>query len=386
MPTVPPNETMSLIVKGTAYSGWKEIRVSRGIDRMATDFDIALSVTWGAANLPWKISKFDPCAIKIGNDLILTGYVDDVEPEFDAHHDGLRIKGRSQTEDIIDCTPDLPSGQFSGYTLDQIARAIAAPFYAPGFAAVVVQAPMGDPFPDATIERHETGFEFLERSARLRSVLLCDDPQGRLVLTQAGATRATDALVEGGNIFKAKAILNGAKQFNVYKVKTQTGESQGGDGWGGLGGEGSPTNPVQTQVVTTTAGVAYDTSVPRYRPHTIIGESALSAADAQKRADWQARFNAARATKAIITVKGWRQSDGTLWTCNTITPLRSPRLGVDRELLIARVTYRLDDKDGRLTEMIVGPVEGFTPDPGQVHVKKNKAKGGGVPAWNGFGG
>jgi len=99
----------------------------------------------------------------------------------------------SKTEDIVDCSPDIKGGQFACYKPVTIARAIANLFK----IDVVVRTDVGEPFPDATIERHETGFAFRERLARLRSVLTADDEQGRLVLTKAGSDRAHDAVFQG---------------------------------------------------------------------------------------------------------------------------------------------------------------------------------------------
>jgi hypothetical protein len=42
---------------------------------------------------------------------------------------------------------------------------------------VVVVVDVGDPFPDPTLEHHETGFAFLERACRLRSIRATDDEQ-----------------------------------------------------------------------------------------------------------------------------------------------------------------------------------------------------------------
>jgi prophage tail gpP-like protein len=78
---------------------------------------------------------------------------------------------------------------------------------------VVVRTDVGEPFPDATIERHETGFAFLERLCRLRPVLATDDEQGRLVLTRAGSDRAHDALLQGpgGNVQWASVVIHRVK-------------------------------------------------------------------------------------------------------------------------------------------------------------------------------
>ena len=403
MPAVDPN-IPQLRVGGRIYTDFLDLEVSREVDRMSSRFVVHVAERWtDGAKDPWQIRRFDPFTLSFGNDLVLTGYVDAYRPEFDRASHNVEIVGRSKTQDIIDCTPDLPGGQFAGYKLDAIARAIAAPFG----IGVIVQADVGDAFPDATIYRHEKGFEFLERLARLRSVLLADDEQGRLVLTTAGSTRATDKLEQGKNIERASGELNGANMFSEYRVKTQAGVGTALPDVKSIATYSStepmpPTDTVasqastdatdadavdvpQTQAVTVTSGIAYDHSVPRFRPHVIIAESALSADLAQKRAEWQAKYNNARGTQITIEVAGWRQSDGSLWKTNTLATVTSKFLQVDAELLIAGVTYSLraggGSGGGRRTRLRLGPVGGYQPDPGQVKAKKGGK--GSAPDWNG---
>ena len=118
------DEIFTLTVDGRRYERWEEVRVTREIDRMCTDFNIAVSERFlaGAADLP--LAPFMPCTVAIGGDVVLTGYVDNYLPEVEADRHTVRITGRSKTEDIIDCTPDIQGGQFAGYKLDAIARAI----------------------------------------------------------------------------------------------------------------------------------------------------------------------------------------------------------------------------------------------------------------------
>ena len=371
--------------------------VPRGAQHPKT---IAVAERWSGQSDPWQIKPFSDCEVLIGGELVLTGYVDGYVPSYDARGHGVRIAGRSKTEDVIDCTPDLPGGQFSGYTLDRIARAIATPFG----VDVVVKADVGAPFPDATIERHETGFQFLERLARLRSILLTDDERGRLVLTTAGADRADDALVQGKNILRADGRLDTAQRFSEYRVKTQVGvqvnpfqglnqinrpvpptankpDTDGGETYAEYIAryheEADDHEPPQTQATTVTQGIAYDRGVPRYRPHTIIAESGLDAAGAQKRADWQARHNAGRAMQVNVEVRGFHQSTGKLWRPNETTTVTSRWLQIDQPLLIAAVSFEKDGGRGNLTRLTLGPVEAYQPDPGQVRVRKPTGGGGG---------
>jgi prophage tail gpP-like protein len=342
----------TLTINGTIYSGWTSLRVSRGIDRMAADFDIAVTERWAGAAQAWQIAPFDACTIHIGGDLVLTGFVDSYLPGFDkaAHH--VRVAGRSKTCDLIDCTPEIAGGQFTDNPVDAIARAVCQPFG----IGVTVQAALPSPLFDSTYEPGETAFHFLERLCRLSRILLCDDASGNLVLTTAGAARAAGTLAEGQNILAARAVLSAAHRFSKYIVLGQA----------GLGFN-------DTDVENEVKGVATDTgpgSCPpgRYRPHATIAESALLDAEAQERAQWQAVAAAAHGTQAEITVEGWRQPNGNLWTINQRIPVKSPRLKLARQLLIAGVTFTLRPDDGPRTELTLGPVEAYTPDPGEVRL------------------
>jgi prophage tail gpP-like protein len=404
-------ETFTLTVNGRRYERWEEIRVTREIDRMCTDFNIAVSERFLAGAADFPLAPFMPCTVAIGGDVVLTGYIDNYLPEVEADRHTVRITGRSKTEDIIDCTPDIQGGQFAGYKLDAIARAIGQSVGKPYPIDVVVEVDVGDSFPDATIERHETGFAFLERLCRLRSVLATDDEQGRLVLTRAGGKRTTDMLLQGpgGNVQWAAGVFSGARRFSHYKVRAQQtvhGSTSPSQSWqdvqSGFAGAASAdeggeddfaeegdavATDAQVPVLTEVEGTATDPGVPRYRPHVMMGESARDGPGAMRRAVWQAKYNAARGTQARIIVSGWRQSDGSLWRINHLVPVRIPFLSLEMELLIAGVTYGLDGNRGRHTELTVGPVDGYQPDPGQVrqHRQKNRHKGGGGVMWDGVG-
>jgi prophage tail gpP-like protein len=290
-------------VNGQRYERWEEIRVTREIDRMCTNFDIAVSERFLAGTADFPLAPFMPCTVAIGGDVVLTGYIDNYLPEVEADRHAVRITGRSKTEDIINCTPDIQGGQFAGYKLDAIAHAIGQSVGKPYPIDVAVEVDVGDPFPDATIERHETGFAFLERLCRLRSILATDDEQGRLVLTRAGAKRATDALLQGpgGNVQWAAGVFSGARRFSHYKVKAQQtvhGSTSPSQSWRGVqpsddqairpvnaasaawavertkgaedefAEEGAPVaTDAQVPVLTEVEGAATDPRVPRYRPH-----------------------------------------------------------------------------------------------------------------------
>ena len=375
----------TLTISGITCSGWTSLSVRRRIDHISTLFNIALSQQAGSPQFPSQIQPFSPCVLKLGNDVVLTGYIDEFSTELSGTSHTVSISGRSKTADLIDCAPDITSGQYKGYTLEQIARAVCG-LYGIG---VIVQTPADQVFIDATLNRGETGLAFLERQARSSSVLLTDDPTGSLVLTTAGTTRAAGRLMQGGNVQRGSVKLDVKKRFSTYIVKGQRaiGSANTYSGLSGFGkADAAPAPAVVAPVVTNLRAVANDTGVPRYRPTISMAEMQLDQAGMQARANWERNYAFGRATEAVFTVAGWRQPDGTLWQINQLVSVTAPSLQIDQDLLIAGVTFSLDNNGGCLTTLQVGPVEGYTPSPGQVklHTRRGK-KGTTLPAMDGFG-
>ncbi|MBU6246471.1 MAG: hypothetical protein KGN77_01845 [Xanthomonadaceae bacterium] len=377
---------MELVIGGQRFTGWERGSVKRGIERAASSFAFTVSERWGEADAVAAIAPFDTAVVTLGGAPILTGYVDGYHSSLATGQHVVTISGRSRTEDVVDCTPDLAGGQFNGYTLDAIARTIGALFG----VGVVVQAPMGDAFPQVAMQPHETGFRFLERLARLRGVLLTDDGNGNLVLTTASAATATDTLEEGRNVQRGSVSLSSRGRFSLWRVKTQTPAITAPASVGVL--TSLPANPTAADRVANSTsslatapqtannpavlGEAMDAGVPRYRPHVVAAESGLTQAQAAERAAWEARHAAGRSTSVEVEVMGWHQRDGSLWQPNMLVSVQIPTLHLELSLLIAECEWAMAPGTGRTTRMKLGPVDGFSADPGQVRVRRNRAKGG----------
>ena len=375
-------DLLTLTINGRDYSGWTGARVSRGIDRLATDFVVDTTQRWTGQNVPWRIDVFDACVVAIDGVPLLTGYVEEVAPRISEGQHGVQIAGRSKVADLIDCRPDIAGGQFTGYSLAAIARAVAALF---GVGVIDQSNGLADnQFSDVTIQRGETAFLFLERLGRLSGVLLSDDVSGNLVLTTAGSSHAAGALEEGKNILTASARLNGRRRFSTYIVKGQT-----PIGGGNAGIVNSPSGAVNQSAPTVQVNVtarATDAGVPRFRPYVYLAESALQGAAMQVRANWLAQMSWGRATEAEVSLAGWRQPNGQLWTPNEIISTTLPTLGVTQDLLIAQVTFVLSETGGRQTMLRLAPVAAYTPDPGAVKLHRRKKGAGGSRDWAGAGG
>jgi len=375
----------SLLVGGEEYSGWKTLRVTRGLERCVSDFEVTVSERWGVDEEIWQILPGEALEIKFEDETVLTGYVDAYRPSYDAGSHDVRLSGRSKTCDFVDSSVLVDGGQFTGMTVGEIATELAKPFN----LEVVVETD-GPPEPEVQVQQGETCFALVERLSRLQELLVTDDAAGRLVLCRAGSGQAT-ALRHGRNIKSASADLDNSQRFSEYIVKAQRpGNNKRAADDAVSGGDSIPWEPTLQQLrnipnicdryrqrmallrrsggktnpkaLTQIGAAVRDEGVTRYRPHLIVAEAQADDAHAQKRAEWEMRRRLARAIRATIQVNGWRQQDGRLWTTNEMVEVSAPWLALDHELIIAQVQYSFDD-GGEMTGLELTLPDAFLPEP-----------------------
>ncbi|WP_426812579.1 phage baseplate assembly protein [Klebsiella sp. WOUb02] len=65
------------------------------------------------------------CTVSIGSDRVMTGYIDDFIPSYDAENVSLRVMGRDKTGELVDGFVVDKSGQWKGLKLEQLAATIS---------------------------------------------------------------------------------------------------------------------------------------------------------------------------------------------------------------------------------------------------------------------
>lgn len=347
-----------LTVNGNDYGGWKSVRISLGMEQVAGTFDLSVSERWPGQPEAWPIMPGDECRVSIATDqktVVITGYVDDVNISYDAGSHTIQVTGRDKTGDLVDCSAIHKTGQWSGSALEQIAADICRPF---GIAAKRT-ANTGARFGKFALQEAETAWEALERAAKMRGVLMMSDGQGSLVITRAGTNRIGTALVKGENILAASGQFSHKDRYSKYIIK---GQSPG-------------TDFSSAEHNTATKATATDDALEkrkRYRPLIVIAEQGDGSTYAD-RAKWERNVRAGRASRVTYTVAGWTHAEG-LWLPNNLVAVQDDLVGISRDLIIAAVTYSLEEGSGSRTELQLCRPEAFDlvsmPD---KHKKKEKA-------------
>jgi len=325
-------DVIKLRVGGAEYGGWKTARVTVGIEALSGSFSLGVSERWGGQDQPWPINEGDACTVVLNGEPVLTGYLDAREPSFE----GVTVEGRDRAGDLVDSSAVSDHWEFKGYTIEQIARKICAPFG----ISVAMQAGLVLTAPKKfSVDPGDTAANALENVCRLAGLLAVSDGCGGIRLTRASSERCVVDLMQGNNILPgARARFDMAGRFRTYRV---LGQHRGSDNLSGAN-------------AAAVKGEATDLAVTRpERVLVIRPEGNVTAAQAKQRAEWEAITRAARGDTLSIPVQGWTQGDKarTRWTPNKLVRVRASRLGVpDADMLITQVVYSVDRNGGTRVE------------------------------------
>lgn len=325
---------LELKVGSRRYGGWKQMRVQRGLRRFADTFDLNLTERWTRENQRRPIKEDDPCQILIDGELVITGYVDDVNSDYDANTHNVNVTGRSRLGDLVDCGASHKQWSVP-VKLERLAADLCKPFG----INVVAEVGTGEPLQKPEIELGETPYEFLLRMASYRGVLLTSNKQGDLVITRAGKARTGTALVLGENILRAGARKSKRERFHTYNV---------------IGQHGGYSDESFGEDVAHITGLSIDKAMRQGRT-TYIDHDNLTRHDAKCLAEYERNVRYGESQAITYTVNGWRHKDG-LWLPNRMVNVVDPYNEINEERLIAHVTYIMGD-EGELCELEVMPRE-----------------------------
>jgi prophage tail gpP-like protein len=334
-------------------SGWTAVRVTRGIERLPADFDIAMTERFPGEVSAVSVNSGDPCRVLLGSDLVMTGYIDHYVPSIDARAHTIRVSGRGKCADLVDCSAEWFSNQISASSILVIARLLAKPY------GITVSAltDVGKPVPQINFLWGETAYSIIDRVARYRAMLAYDAADGNLVLSRAGSASHASGFEQGKNVQRAYIDYAMDQRYSDYVVRSLA-ISTNSDVQG--------PSDVKEHLI--------DPAVKRHRLIDIVAEAGDTADFdiAKQRGLWELARRAGRTFNLHLTTDSWRDGAGKLWTPNQLVSLDLPALKVPKgaKWLISEVTFRRDAA-GTTAELAIMPSDAFQPEPFQLLVGTN---------------
>ena len=340
-------DELALIIGGRSWAGWQRVSVTRSMDTVPAAFAVQVTERY-PRTADIAVVPGDACQVKIGGDLVITGYIDQYTSQISAGDHTVRIAGRSKSADLVDCaafvgSPDAPSFQIKGGTALSIAQQIAKPY---NVEISSVSGPGAD-IPQFNVALGETAYEVIDRITRYSKLVIYDMPDGSLVMAQAGSEKMASGFAQGENVEQAVVTFSMDQRFSEYYGHLLS-----------TGVFGDDTGSAATRV----GQVVRDDGVKRLRRRYIISEqSHLGKFLAHDRAVWERNRRYGRSQAVQITADAWRDARRQLWAPNHLAPIRIPALKLpDASWLVASVQY-LRDENGQHAKVSNDAGRGFQP-------------------------
>ncbi len=363
---------VSIRVGGKIYGGWKSVKISISMNQITRAFGLSVTDKF-PGNLDFhRLRNGDLVQLYIGEDLVCTGYIDEVKVNYNGKQITVDVQGKSKTVDLVECCPVAKYGvgakqeenawkgvvigkdgqkkevppsaiqttSWKNLKTSEIMASLAAPY---GIAVHSI-GEVGNKLANHTVVPGETVSESINRLITKDNLVVMDDEAGDLVIVEPGdAGDCTDALELGKNILSGDAKFNASKLFSRYVVL----------------GQHSGTDTDFGRSASEDKGVVDSAFVTRPRLKVIKDQGQSGKKTCGERADFERRYQEALYHSATYTVQGWRQSDGSLWKVNSMVNVVDKLLGIKDSLLISSLSFSLTNQ-GSTTSLTVVGRDGYT--------------------------
>lgn len=366
MATTP--DDLAIHINGHIVTGWTGAKFTCGIERFPRAFSV--SITERLDQNYKALAIFEegmPITVHLGDDKVMTGYIDVVNAAISAQEHTVSISGRSMCEDLVDCSADIAGMSIGNYFNTTPASVIATRLAAPyGIKVQAGENSKTSKLP-LNINLGETVYQIIERIARYSGFLVYDNEDGDLILSEpASEPKAQIVLKQGVNIKHANTEFNLSERFGSYEFYSHSAQTlldtTSAINHGQYGPDNSASHGYSNDAVFDKYKTPY--GAPRVRKLIQIADLPLSGAvTAQTRANWELNRRAGRSQRIEITKQGWRDDNGKLFRPNSLVDFHTPSIRLSNKTwLIADLIFE-KGLAGTTTQLVLMPKEAFEIEP-----------------------
>lgn len=335
--------SLSIQKNGENYTNFKNAMCSISMENVCGQFSFA-STPDENGSFPIKID--DSVNVFADGIKVMTGYVEALDGSDDKESNDISLSGRGKLCDLVDSSLRDPI-EFSGRV--SLADIIAIVLADIGLDIDVIEEDVTlppEPFEDWEIESPEigqSGFDFIEKLARKKQVLLASDKDGNLILTRASniifpAHLKKKKNGQDNNILSSSLTLDHSKVFNQIFIASQ------------LNPINQEANVRPKDLVSIVSSPAVNSKIRTSRQLVINSEESIDGFTANQRAIWEANIRRARSLSYIVIVQG-HSVNGQLWIPNIIISVDDDFRGVHGNMRIKAVTYLSNLEEGNTTRL-----------------------------------
>ncbi len=318
-------EIVTVETDGQTFTAFERVQARASFKEAARSFRLEAAAENGGQVLAGQFRAGAQVTIRANGDLLLIGYVDQYQPCLGAKKAEVTISGRSKSGDLVDCSAVHDSGSFEQKTALDIGNAVAS-----GIGATFETDQQLDPV-DYQVTPGESVFRAVEKIARTQGLTITGTPEGNAKITKAGSKRHAAGIFEGINLLSGEADHNWSNRHSKYIVR---GQRPKGHGVAALEIE----------------AIAKDAGVNRNRTVIVVQDEDTSKDKARSRAKNRRDRAAGNSLTATISVQGFRDDAGQLWTPGYLIWVESPFLNIAQDMILDAVDWT-QDSDGSIAKL-----------------------------------
>ena len=287
-------DKITLEVNGEKLDGFQDASVSRSIETLSGLFTFSTTIRETDDRvLQNKLKVQDSVRVFVGDDLVLTGRIEDLTVSYDAGSHNIRVSGRDKTADLIDSS--ILQQSYSQRDFLKLTRKVLDDN---GYSDIKITDNSNSDLTlpninTITIKEGESIFQFIDRYAKYLRIFVNSDNEGNLVLATEGSRSNGGALISiknglNNNILNASLNTISNQRFNIIEAKAQ------GD------------NDSFGEISVDQNGLFSDSEVVSPRRKIISIPDVNTASDLQKIAEWESTVRRARGRRYNCKVVGYK--------------------------------------------------------------------------------
>jgi len=328
---------IELIINGKLYTQFEEISIIKALDTLGGGFEVIVA---SEDLLSFPIKLYQSAIIIVDGKPIINGYINIIDTGYDPHTHTIRIVGNDNAIDIAQS--DVRSNtQYSGVlTFGLFCQKVLSDNAI--FDVNVVDLSFGVVFSAEEEMSAETGtniFEFLDKYARKKGVILNSDGNGNLIVYRNTGFSVGSILVnkKGSNsnhyILSSNGGYDMTSRYSRIIVKSQGGD----DGLYGLA-QNNGNEDIQAEL--------QDGEVLKFRTKVIISETATDLKGCREQATWEINKRRADSISYSATVQGFKAPNGIVFEAGQLVTIDDDFADIQSMMLLNSVNYKQSQPDG----------------------------------------
>lgn len=343
MPTPNNNEVVSLLINGQAHDQWQSYDLESDLMTPADAWHVQVGLK--VNQLPDFVQPWAEVMVKVGNDTVLHGRVDEVADEVTKSSHNLSLSGRDLAGILVDCSAPIFVTRKS--TLSEIIAKVVRPL---GIIKHKIDADSTRTREKINVEPGDKAWDVLQNAAEANGLWPWFSPDGTLIVGGPDYSTAPVASLslkrdgKGNNIESISRRRNISSQYSQITVLGQTHGTEIEQGKNGL------------------VASAKDASLGFNRPNIVVDHESDSSAVATDRARKLLADGRLSSFDLSIKVRGHRTENGTLWTPGQRVQVLSEPHGLNGIYFLMARRFTGGKDQPTLTELTLKEDQVWVPD------------------------